>query len=303
VKFLNSILRILIFTLCLGWTTFAAYSYEYAILVDKEEHVLNVYHWDDDDKRELIVSYAVVTGKEKGNKIQRGDNKTPEGIYFATKIKTVRSLRKQYGAFSKKYGVLAFVLNYPNIYDEEQNKTGSGIWIHGVESDDRILSPFDTEGCVALANKDIKDLRQYIHLRQTPIVIVDTIQGLDIDGIFTVGSDKHVLWMEKWRNSWESQDIFEYGKLYSDHFKFKRKGKKTWINYKKKIAKKTGKNISIQLNNPKIVEFKDQLVLTFEQKYFSPLNKDEGKKSLYLQRENGSFSILAEEFYPLFNWK
>ncbi len=280
-----------------------AFAYNYAIVVDKETHVLNVYQWNESGERELISSYAAITGKEKGNKTTRGDLKTPEGIYFVTHSKTRKQMRRQYGVVAKKYGPLAFVLNYPNIYDQEKRKTGSGIWIHGIDSDKRILNPFDTEGCVALSNNDILDLKQYIFPYQTPVVIVKSAKSLDLNKIFSDGDQEYQKWIEDWKNSWENWDPVEYGKHYSAQFKSTQKNKAKWLAHKQKLAIITHKNVNIEIKNPKIVEFKDQLVLTFEQKYSSSLTKDEGKKSLYLQKENDSFAILAEEFHPLFNWK
>ena len=45
-----------------------------------------------------------------------------------------------------KYGILARPLNYPNEYDVFKNKTGYGIWLHGIGDGERIKSKYITEG-------------------------------------------------------------------------------------------------------------------------------------------------------------
>ncbi len=116
----------------------------YAILVEKHTQKLFLYDCSD-GKIELIKSYACSTGENSGDKEKRGDKKTPEGIYFFNQVFEDDEL-------SPRYGVRAFVLDYPNSFDSLKGKGGRGIWLHGTN---KTLTPNDSRGCIALNNQEI----------------------------------------------------------------------------------------------------------------------------------------------------
>ncbi|GAB1410952.1 hypothetical protein MASR1M90_21060 [Desulfovibrionales bacterium] len=105
------------------------------------------------------------TGQRDGDKLRRGDLKTPEGIYFIEeKISS--------GLDFTLYGNTAFPLNYPNPIDRIRGKTGSGIWVHGRGTP---LDPKLTRGCVAMPNPVVDTLDQHITLHQTPVLIAQQL--------------------------------------------------------------------------------------------------------------------------------
>lgn len=292
--------KIMIISLfCLFYTNVYSNNNDYAILVEKENHRLNLFRIEENNFY-LIKQYSAVTGKKRGNKIEAGDKKTPEGIYFTTQTRTNNELLKIYGKIATKYGPKAFVLNYPNIFDTQEKKTGSGIWIHGVDSDARVSKAFDTEGCVALSNMDVTEISDYIDHFNTPIVIVDDANTENIKEIFGQ-TDKYLAWLEEWRKSWETLDFVKYESYYSDRFESNHKDKEKWVEFKKHISEQN-QNITISIENPKVIEFKNQLVIMFKQRYSSSLTNDTGRKFLYLQKEANEYKILAEDFYPITNW-
>ena len=85
------------------------------------------------DPATTLLEFPIVSGLNHGDKQIQGDQKTPEGIYFVTHQLPQERLRKVHGAY-------AFNLDYPNLLDLREKKTGGGIWIHGVEYEDRVLS-------------------------------------------------------------------------------------------------------------------------------------------------------------------
>ena len=272
----------------------------HAIIVEKNLHKLNLFHVDKFGNYSLEKQYFAITGKEQGDKKFRGDNRTPEGIYFVVGKKSKKDLLAQFGNYAKKYGDEAFVLDYPNIFDKRSRKTGSGIWIHGVEHNDRVLTPFDTEGCVALQNRDVKDLEQYISNFETPVVIVDKIETRKKEDILL--QKKTVLeLLEGWRSSWENSDFENYMSYYSGTFQTLGMGAQDWLKYKKRISKKRNQLIQIKISSPNILSFKNQILVTFVQKYSSNEKVDLGRKFLYLKKEeeDDSYHIIAEKWYPI----
>ena len=132
------------------------------ILVEKATQKLHLYLYDGRYRR--IKSYAVGTGENQGKKKREKDEKTPEGIYFNTK--TYRDSKITI------FGDRAFGLNYPDVFDKFEGNRGSGIFVHGSDKD---VSPFSTNGCVALNNADIADLDKRIQFKKTPVIIGESL--------------------------------------------------------------------------------------------------------------------------------
>ncbi len=114
---------------------------------------------------DIVFSAPCSTGEVSGPKVKKGDKRTPEGIYFLTD-----EFEDKY--LTPVYGKKAFPTDYPNFIDRRQGKNGSAIWIHGT---DKELKPMDSNGCVALENKNVLALSRYITLDSTPLIIVDTL--------------------------------------------------------------------------------------------------------------------------------
>ena len=122
------------------------------IIINKSQRVLYVVK---DDK--VIKKYDIAIGKNPiGHKLKEGDKKTPEGYYFID------------GKNAKSKFFLSLHTSYPNFHDKrvaEKNNLnpGSHIAIHGLPSIS-VLSQYLynssdwTDGCIALNNKDMKEL-------------------------------------------------------------------------------------------------------------------------------------------------
>lgn len=147
----------------------------HAIVVEKSSHKLFLYANNNGIPR-LVTSFQIATGKNTGDKLIEGDEKTPEGFYQLNKFFPAEYLLKTYGDYGKIYGSGAFVLNYPNIVDRLQGKTGGGIWLHSTDDESRISKGLDSRGCVVLGDRDLKEISRYIDLdTKTPIIIEDSI--------------------------------------------------------------------------------------------------------------------------------
>lgn len=262
----------------------------YALIVEKMLHKLTVYKATPFGDYEIVKTYQAITGKNPGDKKFVGDKRTPEGVYFITGKITGSKL-------PPKYGPGALTLDYPNIFDQRLSKTGYGIWIHGVEDDTRVFKPFDTDGCVALRNQDWLDLEKYITPLETPVVITNEMSFLASNEGLVAIKNQVVKLLESWRQSWELSDMEAYQTFYSESFHTEGKNKNQWLNYKNSIASNRKGKINIELSDPKIVAFGDQLFVSFLQRYESPEKIDFGRKFLYFKKENSEIKIISEKWY------
>ena len=117
----------------------------------------------------LIREYYASIGKQGISKFAAGDQRTPLGVYFATRQVPPTSL-------PARYGTRALVLNYPNPYDKLEGRGGDGIWLHGVPAIDYTRAPWATDGCVALGNAYMEELAGFIDFQNTPIVIAENLE-------------------------------------------------------------------------------------------------------------------------------
>lgn len=105
----------------------------YIILVDKSEHRLYLLKYADAQPR-IAEVYDCKTGKNTGDKQERGDHRTPEGVYFFVEKYSRPQIVSQVGKDNAyQYGETAFVTDFPNQIDQVKGKNGGGIWLHGTD--------------------------------------------------------------------------------------------------------------------------------------------------------------------------
>ena len=135
----------------------------YALVVEKNSQQITLFKYD--GQYQAVDTMQCSTGKSRGDKRISGDKKTPVGAYFFTQVFSDQEL-------APLYGTRAFPLDYPNFIDRRQGRNGYAIWMHGTN---RPLKDRDSNGCIALANRDIDKLSAYIALKDTPILITDQV--------------------------------------------------------------------------------------------------------------------------------
>lgn len=137
-----------------------------ALLVDVSRSRL--YHYQHrNGKVELVADYYMSHGRLGASKEREGDQRTPLGIYYVTS-----SIERS--RLDDFYGAGALTINFPNELDKKRQRTGSGIWLHGVPDGERgtyARAPRASDGCVVLANDDLRKLLASIKPAETPIVI------------------------------------------------------------------------------------------------------------------------------------
>ncbi len=256
----------------------------YVFLVEKMSQYLFVFRG-----KKLLEMHPVTTGKNIGDKEREGDARTPEGIYYFTRIIPPKDLPKMYGG-------IAVVLNYPNPYDRLVGKTGSGIWLHGSDEEDRNNLPFSTRGCIVAENAALREaILPKINLSNTLIGVYKVIpQSLETDDVKA--------FLEKWKEAWERKDLKGFLSFYSERFRWKGGGKKEWERYKRRTIL-SKKFIEVKISNLTVVAFAKRgekrplyYLAEFFQEYKSDTYSDKGVKRLYILREGGSLRIISEEF-------
>ncbi len=261
-----------------------------AVVVDKEREILYLIKM----KKGIPVvvrSFPCITGKRAGDKLEEGDLRTPEGIYFPLYWNS---------RLPEIYGLGAFPLNYPNLLDRKiLKRNGHGIWIHGTNNPNR--PPHSSNGCIVLKNSFLKELKGEIVQKKTPIIIVSKLSLSNREQFFKE-KESLINFIFHWKKAWESspKDIDKYLNCYSKRFVWKRGGIKKWEKYKKRITK-AKKWIKIKISNivagkdGRILEFGNLYVVNLDLDYRSNNFKSKGRKLLYIIKEGKSWKILGEE--------
>ncbi len=254
------------------------------MVCDKNKRNLALYQKDGYVIKKVF-SNNVLIGKNNGDKQKEGDLKTPLGAYNLTKkLKNIDPF----------YGPLALVTSYPNLYDKFRNKTGHGIWIHGVPLDNKREEY--TKGCIALDNSHLKKLNKTITLKKSILLIGDKHNyTINKDDIATILSN-----LFQWRYYWIYNDLTNYLSFY--HTDFKRSGymnKRQFSAYKQKVfAKRESKQILFKtidiIPNPN-QENKKIFKIIIDEDYRSDNVKFKGKKELYIELIDNKISILTEK--------
>ncbi len=259
---------------------------QYVILVEKETQRLFLYAYDGAYK--LIFRMNCSTGEMPGTKLQSGDKKTPEGVYFFNK-----EFKKKY--LSAIYGSHAFPMDYPNFIDRISGKNGNAIWLHGTN---KPIKPRDSNGCIALENNDIDKLATFIELNRTPIIVVKKISYVSPESF---NNDRQTIrqLLEKWNQALERGTYHEFLSFYSPEYVPDISRWSDWNILKKDFI---SSDVPFVAESKKIAIFrhKDIYLLLFEQTVKSGLSEvSVGTKKFFLTRQNDQFKIIGEEYQVL----
>ncbi len=263
-------------------------------LVDKGRSRLFVYQRDGDGEFKRVADEYVVTGAQGGDKKQRGDARTPDGIYRFTSIRHDENLKA-------RYGPVVFPIDYPNSLDKLHGKTGDGIWMHGYPENTKRRPPQDTRGCFALPNPILKQMEPYVKPGQTWVVIGSHFsfdkKAKQAELLASIQAD-----MQAWQNDWQSLDADAYLSHYHTRFQSGKYNLQRWKKYKKRVnSNKSFIHLSFSdmaiIHDPTTWEEGETVVVEFTQNYQSSNYSDVGKKRLYLARGDAQspWKILLEE--------
>ena len=232
-------------------------------------------------------SFRIAIGKEFGDKVREGDNRTPEGVYFARRIIDGSKL-------PAKYGPKAIPINFPNPIDRLEKKSGHGIWLHGVERDSRVEEANVTEGCVAFYNDDIVRLSGWLKPYQGIVVIAD-----DVSKVNQPSDVKQLQQLtQKWYTSWQQRDIDAYISHYHEKlFRYRGMNLDQFQAYKKRVFS-SYKSMTLDISDLRVIAHPKYAMTIMNQDF----NGDDrfisnGRKILYWTKDQqGRWKILVEDF-------
>ena len=267
-------------------------------LVDKARSRLYLFAPDAHGSLVKVRDEYVVTGAVAGDKQQRGDGKTPNGVYrFVDKLQGSR--------LEARYGPVAFPIDYPNALDRLHRKSGNGIWLHGYATHVSRRPPQDTRGCFSLSNDRLVTIASQIQLHRSWVIIGENLQfGHQQEQQRLRDSVRQAI--QAWRRDWASLNTAAYLSHYHTAFHSGGYDLAGWRRYKTRVnAHKSHIEVRIQhlslIHDPNRWPEGEVVVAEFDQQYRSSNFTDQSRKRLYLVRASADddWKILIEESVPL----
>jgi murein L,D-transpeptidase YafK len=160
-------------------------------------------------------------GDDGDHKQVDGDRKTPLGIYFVTEQLDTERMHE-------KYGYTAFTLDYPNALDRRMQRSGAGIWVHGVDRRGGKRPPFDTDGCIALPNDTLAELEEYFQPNVTPVIIARTVEWVAPGRVEELRRELEAV-VSRWIESRQQGDLYAFLSLYDEDFRHWGMNRSEWI--------------------------------------------------------------------------
>lgn len=137
-----------------GKAVTAAGGTDYHFVIDKGNFTLTVY----DAQNQVVKSYGVALGKNRGQKKESGDNTTPDGTFPIAEVDDASTWTHDFG--DGKGEIKGAYGNWFLYLDTSALSKGNwdGIGIHGTH-DPKSIGTLASEGCIRLHNEDIDELK------------------------------------------------------------------------------------------------------------------------------------------------
>lgn len=262
-----------------------------AILVDLPRSRMYVF---ENKNGEIALSrhHYIGIGKNGYGKQSEGDQRTPVGVYHITGWKADKDLPELYGSG-------AFPLSYPNAWDIYKQRTGTGIWLHGVPREVYTRPPRSSEGCVTMANDDLIALRPYVTLGMTPVILSDKVEWIAPE---QARADREA-WLkrlETWRERWSKRDTESYLADYSPDFSADGLGFADFAAHKRRVNS-SKKFIKVDIRDINLFKYpgvgdEPMVLAEFSQDYQSDNYKTVSRKlQFWRQDKEGNWKIFREE--------
>ncbi len=261
---------------------------KHALLIDLNQARLYLLR-NENHNISILSHYYIGIGRQGPDKMVSGDLRTPVGVY-----KIVNELADN--ELQELYGIGAWPLNYPNLWDNINKRTGNGIWIHGVPRETYSRTPYSSRGCVTLSNHIFTGLRKYIVVGETPVVLTANAEWVAQSEQQKLADNitQHFL---KWRDDWASLDFERYINHYSMNFNTGKENFEDWRKRKHAINKiKT--SIDIDFENVSLFSYPGEISLIqieFRQHYKSNnFNASSNKQQYWKLEKDGEWRIIFE---------
>ena len=267
--------------------------YEHFVLVDVDLNRLFVYK-NTLAGLELLTQYYTTIGKHGYDKYREGDQKTPTGFYFMQQ-KISKSILDP-----KRFGRAdAIPINYPNVFDKAEGRTGYGIWFHGTAIDTLTRPPMSSDGCITLMDSEMNELHSILNNKTTPVLIASGVEWLDKEDWNLQSKKISEATLIGWEQAWESQDFDVFQEFY--HADFANSAHASYGNYmsykKNVIENKEFIKLSIKgeviVRDPK----RDILISYFDQNYETPSYKSLDRKRIVWKLQDKDWKVVNEDAY------
>lgn len=264
-------------------------SVAHVILADLRDHRLYLLENQASGSLRVLRKMYATIGKNGSGKQIQDDGRTPVGIYTITRRLKDRNLPELYGSG-------AFPVDYPNRWDKWHQRTGYGIWVHGVPRNNYSRAPRSSEGCVAVGNADLDSLKPFMQPGNTRVVFSDQVQWLQPAQLAEQRSHFQAR-IEAWRQAWASLDTSAYLAFYGPEFSTPGMSRSQFVAHKKNVN--AGKRyIKLELENVNLFNYPDGdniRLVEFTQHYFSDNYNSVDRKQQYWKRaDDGQWYILRE---------
>jgi murein L,D-transpeptidase YafK/tetratricopeptide (TPR) repeat protein len=239
-----------------------------------------------------LVSHRYVSiGRNGVDKWTEGDQRTPLGVYDITEKISADKLTDLYGAG-------ALPINFPNEYDQRVGRSGRGIWLHGVPKADYVRAPQSSNGCIVLANDDMRQILRDLVPMNTPVVVAEHLEWIQPSALDSARSNAIQL-LGHWNELRHSNDTQPLINLYSKQFW---NGSEDFNAMKEKLNRDNHRQTMAMkdrgLTDVSVIAWRDRyeiLVITFTET--NPISAEKNKKSIkrqYWVLEGGQWKIFYE---------
>ena len=263
-----------------------ALSSGYVIVVDKQYQKMYVFHKNGSYSK--VFEAPCATGKKPGSKQVSGDAKTPTGIFFATKNVSNPGPPETYGS-------LAFHLDYPTLLDKKAGRNGHNIWIHGTT---KPLSPFQSNGCVVLSEKDLRRLPDVVFLNKTPVIISESIKWVSPNAVSPAKDELENI-LTAWHKAYIEGNLNNMDALYLKGSEIQGK-RRAAMGGRMAAVKKLNRHFSLQPRDVSILQHGNNAVILFDQ--IAAVNNDNSFQGEYnklvLEKINNRWLIIDDISAP-----
>lgn len=201
---------------------------DYLMWVELELGMLNLLERVPDGGLIVRKRIPVSIGKQGIGKLKEGDQKTPIGTYYITSHLADDRI-------DDFYGTGAYPLNYPNALDRRLQRTGHGIWLHGLPKNVTERPFLDSDGCVVIDNANLEELAGIVSTGVTQVILSQQ----PINWVATATQEQKRAGLEQalnaWAHAWEARDNDAYLSFYADDFSDLARDKAAWSTYKSRV--------------------------------------------------------------------
>lgn len=268
---------------------------ERVVLVDLKASRLYLM-WSVGQRPRVLEDHYVGIGKAGFGKRREGDRRTPVGVYRVTEYLSQAALEDLYDDEALLYGAGALPISYPNLHDRLLQRTGSGIWLHGVPDQTYVRPPRSSRGCVTMANDDFTALLKDVVPGHTLVIFSDEVEWISPaeakareQGIMAA--------LQQWQQDWASADSDAFFEHYADSFKTEDTDLGGFIDYQQRLRAARG-NSEIDIDNLSLMAYPGEsniMLATFRQAYQSDGLRAFIRKQQYWQRgQDGRWRIIRE---------